>query len=656
MLRTLSRRNAKRQVTDYVIYIMTLVITVALLLSFNMIIFSKEIDAVIKEKSILPLMIIGVSMVVVVIMSTLVNYITIFMLKRRGKEFGLYMLLGIDNKCVAKMFVNENLLIYKVVLLVGLIVGTLFFQIVKLLVINMYSIPYKFMIEISWKAILLTLFYMSMIFGLASLKVSHVIEKMSVQELLYIEKCEKGDEDIGSKKNAITALISIIFGLLGCGIIVLSTIKQISDSWNFFAIILLMFFSYSFFYKFLKIIFLHLKNGKWKYHKKRFFISRQITSKMVPNISLFTGVTMAMTLALFAINWGIYFSNKVDERVNAVAFDVAFFNEEENTDFSSFLSFLNKKNELVNSYEYNLYTNYENSFYLETQKKIRGKFEFTISSTENDVFMSETDYVNLRSILDLKPIMLADDEYILQCTSSNVEALELYVQKKPNLKIGNSYYRIRNIYSENFMQQEVKGNGEGVLIVVPDNVINDLSFYMNVLAVKTKSNLSLVEINNMKNIDDKSYIVSKAGVRSQSASMAIYAVVPLFYLAIVIIAMICTVLSIQILSEAKKDIRSCKILTYLGMEEKEYKKILKKQLAILYFLPAVPAMLINVIIFPISVSGTVRKANGMLHIVGVWQGMKQLGITIIIFVIFLFLYYFVTYKLYLKICHKECVQ
>ena len=60
MLRTLSRRNAKRQVTDYVIYIMTLVITVALLLSFNMIIFSKEIDAVIKEKSILPLMIIPV--------------------------------------------------------------------------------------------------------------------------------------------------------------------------------------------------------------------------------------------------------------------------------------------------------------------------------------------------------------------------------------------------------------------------------------------------------------------------------------------------------------------------------------------------------------------------------------------------------------------
>lgn len=59
MLRTLSRRNAKRQVMDYVIYIMTLVITVALLLSFNMIIFSKEIDAVIKEKPILPLMIIG---------------------------------------------------------------------------------------------------------------------------------------------------------------------------------------------------------------------------------------------------------------------------------------------------------------------------------------------------------------------------------------------------------------------------------------------------------------------------------------------------------------------------------------------------------------------------------------------------------------------
>ena len=54
MLKKLSKRNAKRQAMDYIIYIITLVITVVLMLSFNMVVFSEEISAIIKEPSILP--------------------------------------------------------------------------------------------------------------------------------------------------------------------------------------------------------------------------------------------------------------------------------------------------------------------------------------------------------------------------------------------------------------------------------------------------------------------------------------------------------------------------------------------------------------------------------------------------------------------------
>ena len=43
MLKKLSKRNAKRQAMDYIIYIITLVITVVLMLSFNMVVFSEEI-------------------------------------------------------------------------------------------------------------------------------------------------------------------------------------------------------------------------------------------------------------------------------------------------------------------------------------------------------------------------------------------------------------------------------------------------------------------------------------------------------------------------------------------------------------------------------------------------------------------------------------
>ena len=78
MPKKLSLQNAKKQVVEYMIYIITMVITVALLLSFNMIIFSEEIAAIINEKSILPLILITVSVLVVLVMSALVTYYRVY--------------------------------------------------------------------------------------------------------------------------------------------------------------------------------------------------------------------------------------------------------------------------------------------------------------------------------------------------------------------------------------------------------------------------------------------------------------------------------------------------------------------------------------------------------------------------------------------------
>ena len=50
----------------------------------------------------------------------------------------------------------------------------------------------------------------------------------------------------------------------------------------------------------------------------------------------------------------------VEKRVDAVAFDIALFSNEENTDFSKYLSYLKENNLLDSSYEYTLYTNKDN--------------------------------------------------------------------------------------------------------------------------------------------------------------------------------------------------------------------------------------------------------------------------------------------------------
>ena len=74
--------------------------------------FSEEIAAIINEKSILPLILITVSVLVVLVISALVKHITVFMVRKRSREFGLYMLLGVENNDIAKMFMFENYFIY----------------------------------------------------------------------------------------------------------------------------------------------------------------------------------------------------------------------------------------------------------------------------------------------------------------------------------------------------------------------------------------------------------------------------------------------------------------------------------------------------------------------------------------------------------------
>ena len=145
MPKKLSLQNAKKQVVEYMIYIITMAITVALLLSL------KEIAAIINEKSILPLILITVSVLVVLVISALVKHITVFMVRKRSREFGLYMLLGVENNDIAKMFMFENYFIYVFVLIIGVFIGTLFYQILKAVICQMYATIYYFNFEFSSK-------------------------------------------------------------------------------------------------------------------------------------------------------------------------------------------------------------------------------------------------------------------------------------------------------------------------------------------------------------------------------------------------------------------------------------------------------------------------------------------------------------------------
>ena len=98
MLRKLSRRNALRQMRDYAVYLLTLILSVTLMYSFHLLVFSEEIKAILGEWSMMPFIIIFISVIIVLILGSLVSYITEFIFRKRCREFGTYMMLGIENR------------------------------------------------------------------------------------------------------------------------------------------------------------------------------------------------------------------------------------------------------------------------------------------------------------------------------------------------------------------------------------------------------------------------------------------------------------------------------------------------------------------------------------------------------------------------------
>ena len=151
-LSELSLRNAKRQTKDYLVYFVTVVMAATLLYSFNGLVFSGEIRELYSMMSSLPMAIVPASIVVVCIFGWLVSYAANSMLTRRSRELGTYILIGLENRQVARLFFLENLAVGGCALVLGLLIGNLLFQALRAMILALFEMPYVFSLAVSLPA------------------------------------------------------------------------------------------------------------------------------------------------------------------------------------------------------------------------------------------------------------------------------------------------------------------------------------------------------------------------------------------------------------------------------------------------------------------------------------------------------------------------
>lgn len=215
----LALKNIRRSIKDYAIYFFTLALGVAIFYVFNALDSqSIMLDVNDRVKDMLDLMntLLGtVSVFVATILGGLIIYASHFLIKRRSKEFGIYLTLGMSKRKISLVLLLETLFIGIFSLVAGLILGILASQFVSALVANMFDADLtSFRFVLSAPALIKTLVYFGIIYIVVMIFNTIVVGR---QKLISLLSSSRRGEKVKMKNpwlcTIVFAISAIILGV-----------------------------------------------------------------------------------------------------------------------------------------------------------------------------------------------------------------------------------------------------------------------------------------------------------------------------------------------------------------------------------------------------------------------------------------------------------
>mgnify|MGYP004645332245 FL=1 len=262
----LALTNIKKHARNYVPYIITCVITIAMFyiiksLAFNL---DKNLSSISAATS----MNLG-SIVVAIFAIIFLFYTNSFLLKKRKKEFGLYNILGMEKKHMSALIATESLIISVISLVLGLIIGIALDKLIFMIVIKLLDGQSPLGFTIIPEAILHTVVLFCIIFAAILLNSVRIVYTTKTIDLLH-------GSNTGEKEPKTKWLLAILGVLcLGGGytISIISKSPVSAIGLLFVAIVLVVIGTYFIFVAGIIALLKLLRKNKGFYYKTSHFIS-----------------------------------------------------------------------------------------------------------------------------------------------------------------------------------------------------------------------------------------------------------------------------------------------------------------------------------------------------------------------------------------------
>ena len=660
MLQVLSKlaiRNVKRSIKDYLIYIITVVMAFSLIFAFNFVSFSSDITQLSEMMENLKYAIIFVSCIIVFVIAWLINYTMKFMFEKRSKEFGTYMLLGIEKKDINKMFLSENIVLGLISFVISFFVGTILGNIISAIVMSLFEMPYKIKLSITLTPVLLSTLYFILIYLFTLFRSSRRMKKMKIHDLLYLEK--KNEEKIWKKKKYrnILFIIFVILGILGlylCDYAFIISNDPSMVSYLGISILLLIISIYGITFTLGDFILALInKRRKIKYSKDNLFVAKNFEAKSRTIGFTLGTLSLLITLTLVCMNMSFIMKDAFENNIEQQApYDILV--EGMYSDVEE--SWTGKQDNRKKAWEYidYIHENYEiedelHYQILTLQDHQVAKYIKDIGNNglyDYDTYLKVSDYNKLLEMLGEKPIHLKENEYFVTGDKTVQKYLKEIEKENNNITINGKQLSLKSTTIENFRLGWSTGNS--FLIVIPDNVAKNMQVVTELYAFDTKEetkesdNTKLEKLGYYEFKDGDSYFsyfpVTVRGYyeSSNKTAMTIFSF-SLLYVSIIFITVVGTILSIQTLSDSNKNKYQYKLLKKLGVEDKKIKKTIRKQITCNFLFPA---------LYPIIIAITTSFSINRLFYAITSANMNYLTsilITIGIFAIIYGIYYIATY-------------
>lgn len=648
MLTKIAIKNVKRSFKDYIVYFLTLMLSVSIFFVFNSIDSPSPALAISDSQrqliDIFGKAISGLSIFISIVLGFLIVYANGFMIKRRKKEFGTYLLLGMSKKKVSLILTIETLIVGLSSLAAGLIVGTFASQFMTNLIAKQLEISLdKFLFTFSFSTCIETIISFGIIFLAVMVFNIFSLSRCKLINLLYASKF---NQKLKIKKLWLTVtlfIISII--MLGTSYyIILNNPTNVLDSDDKglkIVSICIISICIGIFLLFMSLSELLLKisqkNKRLYYKNLNIFNFKQINSKINSTHLSMTIVSLLMIVALITmpiINMSSDIVNKdIDARypadvyISACSFD----NSEGNIDIQDPEEILREKGvnieELNSLFSHKTEYTYANVNCLTDTNSNPYSEELFKSPLYISTYIKETDYNKVVNDLNIgNEVHLNDNEFSIAINTSNIKDIDHNI----DILVKYSKFALEQTAKENIKFKSLENlstnpmlNNSAFIIVSDNFAAKNLEYHSPTIIGylkpdKKDSNLKLEEVLSKGNIklqhpesfqlDNHEYCIdisSRISYLSENKIIMFFEIAIGAYIGIIFLLAGVTVLAIQQLSEASDNNKRYLLLKKLGVSNSSIRKAVLFQVST-YFLIPLAVAIINAIL-------GILKFNNMIH-------------------------------------------